>query len=159
MPNAALISTARRTAKKSRTLALLPREEYELLAASRIEQRTPEWKQMYNKRAGIEGSFSQGVRSFGLRRSRYRGPQKTHLQNIAIACAINLQRLTDYWSGVPPTTTRTSTLPDSDNGSCDGIRQQCPYSVKDSTIGLRTINAKAETITTAPASREAFSTD
>jgi transposase len=38
--------------KNSRKLALLPREESELLAAGRIEQRTPEWKQMYNKRAG-----------------------------------------------------------------------------------------------------------
>jgi hypothetical protein len=46
-------------------------------AASRIEQRTPEWKQMYNKRAGIEGTFSQGVRSFGLRRSRYRTTEDT----------------------------------------------------------------------------------
>jgi transposase len=96
--------------KNSRKLALLPRKEYELLAASRIEQRTPEWKQMYNKRAGIEGTFSQGVRSFGLRRSRYRGLKKTHLQNVAIACAINLQRWTDYWSGVPPAPTGTSTF-------------------------------------------------
>jgi transposase len=94
--------------KNSRKLALLPREEYELLEASRIEQRTPEWKQMYNKRAGIKGTFSQGVRSAGLRRSRYRGLRKTHLQNIAIACAINLQRLTDHWSGVLPAATRTS---------------------------------------------------
>ena len=95
-------------AKNPRKLTLLPRYEYELLAASRIEQRTPEWKELYNKRAGIEGTFSQGVRSVGLRRSRYRGLQKTHLQNIAIACAINLQRLTDHWSGVPPAETRSS---------------------------------------------------
>ena len=47
-------------------------------------------------------------------------------------------------------------MPDSDNGSCDGIRQQCPYWAKDPSIGLRTINAKAETITTAPAFREAI---
>jgi Transposase DDE domain len=54
-------------------------------------QRTPAWKQLYNKRAGIEGTISQGVRSVGLRRSRYRGLSKTHLQNVAIACAINMQ--------------------------------------------------------------------
>jgi transposase len=84
------------------------REEHEWLAATRIEQRTPEWKQLYSKRAGIEGTISQGVRSLGLRRSRYRGLSKTHLQNIAVACAINLQRLTDYWSGVLPAVTRTS---------------------------------------------------
>lgn len=63
---------------------------------------------MYNKRAGIEGTFSQGVRSVGLRRSRYRGLSKTHLQNVAIACAMNLQRLADYWNGIPPASTRTS---------------------------------------------------
>jgi transposase len=95
-------------AKNSRKLGLLPREEHEWLAATRIEQRTPEWKQLYNKRAGIEGTISQGVRSVGLRRSRYRGLPKTHLQNVAVACAINLQRLTDYWAGVPPAATRTS---------------------------------------------------
>ena len=94
--------------KNSRKLVLLPREEHEWLAATRIEQRTREWKQLYGKRAGIEGTISQGVRSVGLRRSRYRGLSKTHLQNIAVACAINLQRLTDYWSGVPPAATRTS---------------------------------------------------
>jgi hypothetical protein len=87
---------------------MLPREEHELLITARAEQRTPEWKTLYNARAGIEGTFSQGVRSAGLRRSRYRGQAKTHLQNVAIACAINLQRLTDHWSGVLPANTRTS---------------------------------------------------
>jgi putative SOS response-associated peptidase YedK len=37
-----------------------------------------------------------------------------------------------------------------------GIRQRYPYWAKDPSIGLRTINAKAETITTAPAFREAI---
>ena len=94
--------------KNPRKLSLLPREEHELLIASRKQQRLPEWKNLYSKRAGIEGTFSQGVRSVGLRRSRYRGLPKTHVQNIAIACAINLQRLTDYWNGIPPAPTRTS---------------------------------------------------
>jgi transposase len=97
-------------AKNSRKLTMLPREEHDLLMASRVEQRTPEWKHTYNMRAGIEGTFSQGVRSTGLRRSRYRGQAKTHLQNVAIACAINLQRLTDYWSGVLPAQTRSSSF-------------------------------------------------
>jgi transposase len=94
--------------KNSRKFGLLPREEHQWLAAMRIEQRTPEWKQLYSKRAGIEGTISLGVRCLGLRWSRYRGLSKTHLQNIAVACAINLRRLTDYWSGVPPVATRTS---------------------------------------------------
>jgi len=95
-------------ARNPRKLVLLPRDEHEWLVAQRAEQRTAEWKQLYNTRAGIEGTISQGVRSVGLRRSRYRGLSKTHLQNVAIACAINLQRLTDYWSGVTPAQTRTS---------------------------------------------------
>jgi hypothetical protein len=33
---------------------------------------------------------------------------QTHLQNLAVACAINLQRLTDYWVGEPPAVTRAS---------------------------------------------------
>ncbi|MGA3373755.1 MAG: transposase [Terracidiphilus sp.] len=61
-------------------------------------------------RAGIEGAFSQGVRSTDLRRLRYPGQAKTHLQNVAIACAINLQRLTDHWSGVMSAQTRTSAI-------------------------------------------------
>ena len=94
--------------KNPRKLAMLPREEHEWLIASRINQQTQKWKQLYNKRAGIEGTFSQGARSVGLRRSRYRGLSKTYLQNVAVACAINLQRLTDYWAGVLPAATRTS---------------------------------------------------
>jgi hypothetical protein len=38
-----------------------------------------EGRRLYAKRAGIEGTISQGVRSFGLRRSRYRGEAKAHL--------------------------------------------------------------------------------
>lgn len=96
--------------RNPRKLSLRPREEHELLIASRAEQCTAKWKQLYNRRAGIEATFSQGVRSLGLRRSRYRGLPKCHLQNVAIACAINLQRLSDHWSGVLPAPTRTSAL-------------------------------------------------
>jgi transposase len=94
--------------KNPRKLPLLHREEHELFIASRKQQRLPESKNLYHQRAGIEGAFLQGVRSVGLRRSRYRGLPKTHVQNIAIACEINLQRLTDYWNGIPPAPARTS---------------------------------------------------
>ena len=53
--------------KNPRKLSLLPQQEHEWLTAARIEHSTPEWKQLYNKRAGIEGTFLQGVRSVGLR--------------------------------------------------------------------------------------------
>ncbi len=62
----------------------------------------------YARRAGIEGTISQAVRAFGARRSRYAGIAKTHLQQVATAAAINLDRLAAWLAGRPQETTRTS---------------------------------------------------
>jgi transposase len=43
----------------------------EALLAARQLQTTEAGRQLYGKRAGVEGTISQGVRSFGVRRSRY----------------------------------------------------------------------------------------
>ena len=43
-----------------------------------------------------------------MRRSRYRGLAKTHLQNVAIGTAINFDRLINWFDGVPIAKTRTS---------------------------------------------------
>ena len=59
-------------------------------------------------RAGVEGTLSQGVRAFGLRRTRYRGLEKTHLQHVAIAAAINIDRIVAWLEERPRATTRTS---------------------------------------------------
>ena len=59
-------------------------------------------------RAGIEGTLSQAVRAFGLRQARYRGLAKTRLQNIAIAAALNLDRISAWLSNRPLAPTRTS---------------------------------------------------
>ena len=67
-----------------------------------------EGRRLYAWRAGIEGTLSQGVRSFGLRRARYRGLAKAHLQHVATAVAMNFSRLSDWLGGVPRATTRTS---------------------------------------------------
>jgi len=37
-------------------------------------------------RARVEGTISQGVRSFRLRQARYIGLEKTHLQQLLTAC-------------------------------------------------------------------------
>ncbi len=52
-------------------------------------------------RAGIEGTISQAVRVFDLRQARYRGLAKTHLQHVATAVAINLDRLDHWFAGLP----------------------------------------------------------
>ena len=45
------------------------------------------------RRPPIEGTISEMVRAHGLRRSRYRGILKTHMQHLMIGAALNLKRL------------------------------------------------------------------
>jgi transposase len=63
------------------------------LQTARQRQQTEDFAKQYGKRAGIEGTISQGVRAFDLRRSRYVGKVKTHLQHLLIAAAMDLVRI------------------------------------------------------------------
>ena len=78
------------------------------MQAARQRQAMADFAAQYARRAGIEGTISQGVRAFGLRQARYRGLRKTHLQHVATAAAINISRLTTWLSGVPRGGTRCS---------------------------------------------------
>ena len=78
------------------------------LDMARARQQTPKFKAVYAKRAGIQGTLSQGVRAFGLRRSRYIGEAKTRLQHLMIACALNLVRLFAWSEERPREQTRRS---------------------------------------------------
>ncbi|MGO8946062.1 MAG: transposase [Ktedonobacterales bacterium] len=60
------------------------------------------------KRAGIEGTLSQGVRRSKLRRSRYIGLARTHLQHLLAATALNLVRAVAWLVKTPRATTRPS---------------------------------------------------
>ena len=91
-----------------RTVTIRPQEQYQALKQRRKQEETKEFKQAYAKRAGIEGTISQGVRVMGLRRSRYIGQEKTHLQHVAIAAALNIVRSMAWLSGVPRAQTRRS---------------------------------------------------
>ena len=97
-----------RAEHQARHLKLPPRAEHEALKAARERLATKEGRRRYARRAGIEGTLSQGVRAFGLRRSRYRGLAKTHLQHVATAAAVNLERLAAWFRAVPRAATRTS---------------------------------------------------
>jgi transposase len=46
----------------------------------------------------------------GLRRSRYIGEEKTHLQHIATAVSLNLVRSLAWFNGLPRAQTRHSTF-------------------------------------------------
>ncbi len=91
-----------------RTVTIRPREQYLALMQRREQEQTKEFTQVYAKRAGIEGTISQGVRVMGLRRSRYIGHEKTHLQHVATAAALNLVRSMAWFDGLPRAQTRRS---------------------------------------------------
>jgi transposase len=83
----------KRQKHKGRILTLSPQPVHEARERRRAEQRASPFQERYALRAGIEGTISEGVRSHGLRRARYRGQSKTQLQAKAIAAAINLVRI------------------------------------------------------------------
>ena len=91
-----------------RTLTIYPQEQYETLLAARQRQETEGFKKLYGERSGIEGTISQGVRKMGLRRSRYIGLSRTHLQHVATAAAINVVRVVNWLAGEEPEPTRVS---------------------------------------------------
>jgi transposase len=97
-----------RTTETGRRLHLPSQENFEALQAARAWYASEEGRQRYQCRAGVEGTLSQGVRAFGLRQTRYRGLEKTHVQHIAIAAAINIDRIVAWLDERPRATTRTS---------------------------------------------------
>ena len=89
-------------------MTLQPRERMQALFAARQRENTEAFKETYRHRAGIEGVHSQGVRAMGLRRSRYIGLRKTHLDHVSTATAMNIIQLTNWLQGEAPEQTRTS---------------------------------------------------
>ena len=93
-----------------RVLHLRPQAAHEALQARRQAEQTPEFRQEYATRAGIEGTISQGVRAMGLRRAKYDGLHKTQGQHVLTAVAINLVRIDAVLTGTPRGKTRQSTF-------------------------------------------------
>jgi transposase len=89
-----------------RSVYFHPRAEYEALNAARARMSDPAWKKRYRIRAGVEGTLSQGVRAFGMRRSRYIGLAKTALQQVCTAAAMNVSRIVHWLDGLPRAKTR-----------------------------------------------------
>jgi transposase len=94
----------------SRTMKLRAHAEFLALQAARHRQQTPEFREQYGKRAGIEGTLSQGVRRSKMRRSRYIGVARTTLQHLLTAAALNLVRVVAWLEQTPRAKTRPSRL-------------------------------------------------
>jgi transposase len=99
-----------RNEKAGRSLQIPGRELYQALEQTRKKLASDAGRNEYKKRAGIEGTISQGVRRGTLRRSRYRGLEKTHLQEVATATAINIVRAVNFLNLQPIAKTRVSRL-------------------------------------------------
>ena len=97
-----------RAPKAPRAVTFRPKEQHLALQKARNRQTTEAFKEVYAQRAGVEGTISQGTRVCGLRRSRYAGMAKTHLQHVFTAVAINLVRVAAWFEETPRGQTRCS---------------------------------------------------
>jgi DDE family transposase len=82
-----------------RTITVRPQEQFLSLQAARSREQTNWYQMEYAKRAGIEGTLSHAVRACGLRRARYVGTVKTHLQHVLTAAAVNFLRIGRWLGG------------------------------------------------------------
>ncbi len=91
-----------------RTVTVRPEKENAALQAARQRESTAEFAREYGKRAGVEGTLSQGIRVCGMRRCRYVGLAKTHLQHVCTAAALNFLRVGQWLLETPRARTRES---------------------------------------------------
>ena len=82
-----------RSTSARRAITIRPEAQHEALRVGRAREQTAEFAAEYARRAGVEGTIVQGVRSVRLRRTPYFGHAKTHLAHLMTAAAMNLVRL------------------------------------------------------------------
>ena len=82
--------------------------QHAALRAGRQREHTEAFTTEYAKLAGVEGTIAQGVRSCELRRSRYIGVARTHLQHLMTAAAMNVVRMLHWLAEIPKATPRAS---------------------------------------------------
>nr|WP_269078180.1 transposase [Streptomyces sp. YIM 121038] len=95
-------SRCTRSAVNPRDLTFRPRPQSEALHRLCAEQATTAWQDRYTLRAGVEAVFAQASQRCNIHHTRYRGQDRTHLQHVLTAMALNLVR-TDAWLNDSPT--------------------------------------------------------
>ena len=84
-----------------RTITISP--YHDLLQAARARQETEDFKVVYRQhRGGVEGCLSALVRGHGMRKKRYIGQAKGHLQALFTGAAVNLRRSASWLAGKRP---------------------------------------------------------
>jgi hypothetical protein len=77
----------------SRIVGFLPQELFDLQTQARAQSLTPDWRERYARRSGIEGTVNEFAHGHGIRRCRYRSHDKAHVQHVLTAIAVNIERL------------------------------------------------------------------
>jgi transposase len=80
-----------------RTLTIRPKPQYEALQAARQREMTKDFHKEYDRRAGIEGTISRGIRATRLRQTRYRGLDRVRLAHILTRLGLNALRLGEWF--------------------------------------------------------------
>ncbi|MGP3916543.1 transposase [Nonomuraea sp. 10N515B] len=90
--------------ESSRNVGFPPRELRDLQVRARAEQQTPVWQARYAIRSGVESTVNELAHGHGMRRCRYGGQPKAHLQHVLTAIAVNIERLSGLSSAddAPP---------------------------------------------------------
>lgn len=90
-----------RSMPPQRQITILPQLQYEALREKRKQEQSAGYAAEYARRNGIEGTISEAVRAYSIRRTRYIGQAKTHLSHLMTATAINVRRLLRWMAGEP----------------------------------------------------------
>lgn len=95
-------------AAAGRRLTVRPEAEYRALQAARARERSEAFRELLACRAGVEGTHTQAIRRCGVRRCRYVGTAKTHLQHLLTGAALNFVRVAAWLAATPRARTRES---------------------------------------------------
>jgi DDE family transposase len=91
-----------------RMLTIRRERQDQALQAARQREGTKAFQKEYDRRAGIEGTISRGVRTARLRRTPYIGQDRTHLGHVLTAVGLNWLRLGEWLMDMPRAKTRRS---------------------------------------------------
>ena len=104
-PAKSLCTTSKKAGRK---LTVRTKDVFNAIVERRQFQKTDEFKAHYAIRAGVEGTMSQTAVGLGMRRNRYVGLPKTHLQHLMTATAANLKRTANWLMGYSTAETRVT---------------------------------------------------
>jgi hypothetical protein len=91
------------TRSNNRVLGFPPQKLFDLQKRTRTEGRSPDWRDRYATRAGVEGTICELARGHGMHRTRYRHRARTHAQHVLTVIAISVERLSSQDPPRPPT--------------------------------------------------------